>query len=331
MSIGMPVYNGEKYLPEALDSLRSQTFSDFELIIANNASTDGTERICKEYQAKDPRIRYYRNEKNLGAAQNFNNVLTLASAPYFKWAASDDLCAPDFLEKCIAVLDRDPSIILAYTRVSHIDGNHEPLNRRTYQLRSNSSKPHQRFRDLVCVSHDCTAVFGVFRSEILRRTSLIGNYVSSDRVLLAQLSLLGKFYEIPEFLFSRRIHPSATMVIPPSPYARTGWFDPAKDGQPVFPAWRIFFEYIVSIYRSPLGWNQKMPCYPQMVRWVRWNWRRLVRDLVVFGRYLLHPGLGLYRHGSTRPQLPDASAFCGDLGRRKKTVVSESRSEMREV
>lgn len=294
VSIGMPIYDGEKYLSEALDSLLSQTFSDLEVVISDNASTDGTERICKDYQTKDPRIRYYRNEKNLGAAWNFNKVLTLSSTQYFKWAATDDLCAPDFLEKCIAVLDRDPSVILAYTKTSYIDENSDLFDRITFRLRSDSPRVHQRFCDLVCVSHDCVAIFGVFRREVLKKTSLFRNYVSSDRVLLAELSLCGKFFEVPELLFSRRIHPSASMG-QLSPHARTWWYDPAKDGRPVFPGWRIFFEYIATVYRSSLGWNQKMRCYPQMIRWVRWNWRRLTKDLTVFAGHLVHPDSGVYR------------------------------------
>jgi cellulose synthase/poly-beta-1,6-N-acetylglucosamine synthase-like glycosyltransferase len=296
LTIGMPVHNGERYLSEALDSLLSQTFSDFELVISDNASTDGTERISREYVEKDSRVRYLRREENLGAALNFNGVLGLSSAPYFKWAATDDLCAPDFLLRSIEVLDRDPSVVLAYAKTSYIDENGKLLDRIAHELRSHSPNPHQRFRDLVCVSHDCVAIFGVFRREALDRTSLLGNYVSSDRVLLAQLSLLGKLHLVGEPLFFRRIHPSASMVRHPSPHARSGWFDSTRDGRPVFPAWRVFFEYLAAVYRSPLNWNQKMLCYPQMARWLRWNWRRLVKDVSVFGRHLLYPDLGLYRH-----------------------------------
>ena len=85
VSIGLPVYNGEKYLEQALISILSQTYTDFELIISDNASTDRTQAICREYAAKDPRIRYYCNEENLGAAPNHNRVFELASGEYFKW------------------------------------------------------------------------------------------------------------------------------------------------------------------------------------------------------------------------------------------------------
>ena len=97
VSIGLPVYNGENFLEFALDSILGQTFQDFELIISDNASTDATESICRRYAAKDSRIRYYRNPNNQGAAQNYNRVFALARGEYFKWAAHDDVCKPNYL------------------------------------------------------------------------------------------------------------------------------------------------------------------------------------------------------------------------------------------
>ena len=97
ISIGMPVYNGEKYIREALDSLLAQTFTDFELIISDNASTDNTEKICREYMSIDNRISYFRQKKNLGALVNFKFVLEHAKSNLFMWAAYDDLWAPNFL------------------------------------------------------------------------------------------------------------------------------------------------------------------------------------------------------------------------------------------
>ena len=121
VSIGLPVYNGEKFLKETLDSILAQTFEDFELIISDNASTDRTEEICKEYAAKDRRIRYYRNKENLGAGWNNNRVFELCTGEYFKWNAHDDVCAPEFLERCIKVLVQDPTVVLCYPKVTVID------------------------------------------------------------------------------------------------------------------------------------------------------------------------------------------------------------------
>jgi glycosyltransferase involved in cell wall biosynthesis len=114
VSIGMPVCNGAKFITEALDSILNQTFENFELIVSDNASTDETGKICREYMAKDSCIRYYRSKQNFGAAWNFNHVFKLSSGKYFKWAAHDDVIAPDFPLKCVEVLERDPSVVLCH-------------------------------------------------------------------------------------------------------------------------------------------------------------------------------------------------------------------------
>jgi glycosyltransferase involved in cell wall biosynthesis len=118
VSIGMPVYNGENFIVESLDALFAQTFTDFELIICDNASTDRTGEICREYAARDARIRYCRNETNIGASANYNLTFELARGDYFKWAAHDDICAPTYVERCVEALDRDPGVALAYRRAS---------------------------------------------------------------------------------------------------------------------------------------------------------------------------------------------------------------------
>ena len=125
VSIGMPVFNGEKFICEALDSLLAQTFTDFELIISDNASTDGTEAICGEYAAKDSRIRYVRQAENLGPAANFKYVLDVAVGEYFMWAAADDLWAPNFIDKCRHMLINDKyagMAMMAYVCTSRLSG-----------------------------------------------------------------------------------------------------------------------------------------------------------------------------------------------------------------
>src|SRR5947199_10486063 len=102
VSIGIPVYNAENFLREAIESIRQQTFTDFEIVISDNCSTDRTPQICEEYAAKDRRIRYVRNATNLGAGFNHRRVAELARGEFFKWQSRDDLCHPTFLERCVA-------------------------------------------------------------------------------------------------------------------------------------------------------------------------------------------------------------------------------------
>ena len=121
VGVGMPVYNGERYLEEALDSILAQSFDDFELVISDNASTDRTEEICRAYAHKDERIRYFRMRENYGVIDNFNNAFRLSAGEYFKWAASDDVCEHDYLRKAVEVLDRDPSVVRQLTRTGDQD------------------------------------------------------------------------------------------------------------------------------------------------------------------------------------------------------------------
>ncbi len=281
VSIGVPVFNGENYLAEALDSLLAQTFSDFEIIISDNASTDKTEEICRAYAARDRRIRYFRNEENLGASPNYNRTFELSSGEYFKWAAHDDLCAPEFLERCVEVLDQDTSVILCYSRIQAIDEHGAVLQSFDAKPKLGSPEPRERFYECVCVPHAQVAVFGLARASVLKKTRLIGNFSSSDRVLLGELALLGRFYEVPEFLLFKRHHPQQHWRVYPTRHLRQAWYDPARAGKITFPHWRLLREHLISIGRASLSWQDRTWCYIYMVWWMRLHWRYLAENLVL--------------------------------------------------
>jgi glycosyltransferase involved in cell wall biosynthesis len=127
LSIGLPVYNGERLLPQAIECLLAQTFGDFEIVIGDNASTDRTREICQDYVRRDRRIRYVRHEHNLGAVANFNRVFELSPSHLFKWAAHDDLHRETYLESCVKLLDRNPDAILAHTGTAFVDEFGQPF------------------------------------------------------------------------------------------------------------------------------------------------------------------------------------------------------------
>jgi glycosyltransferase involved in cell wall biosynthesis len=292
VSIGMPVYNGERFLREALDSVLAQTFEDFELIISDNASTDRTQEICQAYAAQDRRIRYYRNEENLGAAWNYNRVFELSTGEYFKWAAHDDLCAPEHLERCVEVLDRYPAVVLCYPKTTIIDEHGQQVENDSDGLNLRSPKPHERyahFHNRFRFGAKCNAILGLIRTSTLGMTPLIGSYVSSDRILLGELALRGEFYEIPEHLFFRRDHPQTSVRANPRSKERVTWFDPSRRGKLQLPGWRWFFEYLSSIRRVQISWYEKTHCYAQLGRWALWNWEKLSNDLIVAAKHVLRP------------------------------------------
>jgi glycosyltransferase involved in cell wall biosynthesis len=284
ISIGMPVYNGEKYLDQAIASILSQTYADFELIISDNASTDRTREICRHYADHDSRIRYQCNPRNIGAAKNFNLVFKRASGSYFKWMAHDDAIAPEFLSKCLDVLEQNPDVVLCHTRVKIIDTlDHVFGDFDAAPPKVSSPSPQERFGALITQDTVCHEVFGLIRKDALKKTRLIDSYIASDRILRAELGLWGEFYEIPECLFFLRDHAERSIRAMPAHQLRAAWFDPAHAGRKVFPHWRIFIEYLKCIQRVPLARNQRLTCYFHILRWIgtNLNWARMISDLLI--------------------------------------------------
>jgi glycosyltransferase involved in cell wall biosynthesis len=288
VSIGLPVFQGAKYLRDALDSIVAQTYGDFELLISDNGSTDETEDIVRSYAARDRRIRYARHGQNIGAAKNLNHVFQLATGEYFRWAAHDDILAPDCLAKCVEVLDGDRSVVLCHSRAKVIDERGSVIEEYAPPSPMRTDSPHasDRFLDLINVSHRCYEVFGLVRAAALRQTSLHGSYPISDRVLLMRLSLFGRFHELPEFLFFPRRHAEQSSQ-EANRYARTVWCDPTAAGKIIFPKWRIFAGFWATVPGTPLSWTDRVRCYRHLVRWTAHNSPALVRDLTEAGKILL--------------------------------------------
>jgi glycosyltransferase involved in cell wall biosynthesis len=299
VSIGMPVYNGERLLPETLDSILAQTFPDFELVISDNASTDATPEICRRYMDRDSRIRYERNATNIGIIANHNRTFRLSRAPYFKWQAHDDLLAPEFLERCVAILDEDQTTVLVGTRVALVDEHGAALpfdaTKGMYVTEDGEEIPrpagtdmlasHERIKRFGSVLTDVAGpvytefVYGLFRSDALRRTMLNEGYIGAEKVLLSRLSLMGRFREVPMELFVRRYHPGHA--------GRTGrsrWkgaIDIAKSYDPdrrviLFPLMRQVRGYLRAITDADITTAEKMRCALMVVNKVATvGWRRV--------------------------------------------------------
>ena len=287
VSIGLPVYNGSNYIELAIESILGQTLTDFELIITDNASTDGTEVICRRYAAREPRIRYHRNERNLGAGANFNRCFELAAGKYFKWAAHDDTLAPTYLERCVEVLEANPDAVLCQSLVRLIDARGNAVGVYDSELRgADSASPADRFVALVISTHWCTETFGLIRTAALARTRLIAPYFASDRALCAELALLGRCLQVPEPLFMNRDHPERC-VRAAYPDRRTvrHWYLPGADRPSLVdlcPMWSLYAEYWRMVRRHVPDLGQRLRCYGHLVRWlgVYWNAVRLLLEPV---------------------------------------------------
>jgi glycosyltransferase involved in cell wall biosynthesis len=312
VGIGLPVFNGEKYLKAALDSLLAQTFTDFELIICDNASTDRTGDICKEYVSKDNRVRYYRNAKNLGARMNYNRTVQLSRGKYFKWAAADDVHAPEYLKKCVEVLNKDPSIVLCHAKSSRINEQGMLIGTYDHKMRMDSLKVQERFGDLISImTNPCWPIFGVMRKDILMKTPLHGDYRGADANLLAELSLYGRLYEVPEYLFLRRDHSQAytkrfcsnqkynatrSLDEQMAWWSSTSWIN--------YTNWKNCYEFFNSINRVPLKLSKKLLCYREIFKWFfREGWKLFGNDIEQyflsrsnFGRTSIRVTKNLMRH-----------------------------------
>ncbi|MEM7333020.1 MAG: glycosyltransferase [Chloroflexota bacterium] len=266
VTIGVPIYNGEKYMRQAFDSILNQTFTDFEVIIADNGSTDNTVAICLEYAAQDDRIIFHQNETNLGAAFNYNKVFHLARGEYFRWAAHDDYNEPTALELMVKTLDENPEAILSYPKTILIDENDDLIEYHEdyYDLRSDSAS--KRFAKFFKSSAWCHPVFGLIRTEVLGRTGLIGNFASSDRVLLGELAVQGKCYEIPEHLAFRRLHPENSTEANQTDEAMMNWYDPMKKAKLLTPRVVRMIAYAKGINRAPISFGEKIKSYGVLFR-----------------------------------------------------------------
>lgn len=279
VSIGLPVHNGLPYLREAILSLLNQTFVDFELIISDNASEDGTLDVCEEFAQRDGRIRILRNAENHGAAENYNRLVHTAKGRYFKWAANDDVCLPTYLERCVEVLQGRPEVVLCYPKTQLIDAQGLPIRNYQDNMHFDESSAARRLRHVIRSVRKANCVFGVIRTESLRRTNLIGRYRASDYVLLAELAMLGCFYETPERLFLRRIHEMQSGE-GKSNQEIADWFHPRTSSGGTYPIWRLLGEHVRAVHRSPQPRTSRLACYFQLVHLLRKYRSALVREMV---------------------------------------------------
>ncbi|MFD9791137.1 glycosyltransferase family 2 protein [Streptomyces sp. NPDC059070] len=270
LSIGLPVYNGEEYLAESLDALLGQTYEDFELVISDNASTDGTEDLCRRYAAKDSRIRYLRLPRNIGATPNHNRVFAQSRGELFKWASHDDLYARDLLRRCVEALDERPDVILAHSDQAVIDGDGRLKVPYEYKISTDSPRAPERLRGLL-FEPGGDDFYGVLRADVLRRVKPLDSYHHADRTFVAEIALHGRFHQVPELLYFRRDHPTRAERANPSKRARCVNLDPRRAG-PLHPTPRLLAEYVAgfvaAIRRAPLSSADRRACYRHLSAWM---------------------------------------------------------------
>jgi glycosyltransferase involved in cell wall biosynthesis len=270
LTIGLPVYNGERYVGESLEALLGQSFTDFELVISDNASTDGTADICRRYEKQDSRLRYFRQPRNVGLAPNHNYVVQQARGELFKWASNDDLYARDLIERCVDALDKDQDVVLAHSWTAKVDDSGTVTMAFEYPLNTAASRAPERFRSLL-FDNGGDDDYGVIRTEVLRRTAMKESYHHADRTIIAELSLYGRFYQVPDWLYFRRDHADRAERACPTMRSRCANMDPRRADRLRHPAVRLYGEYvwayIRAIRRAPLSGAERRECLRYLGQW----------------------------------------------------------------
>jgi glycosyltransferase involved in cell wall biosynthesis len=271
LTVGLPVYNGASFVAESLEALLGQSFTDFELIISDNASTDATGDICREYEKQDERVSYYRQPSNVGLAPNHNFVVGKARGKLFKWAAGDDLYGRDLLKLCVEAMEADPDVVLAHSYTAMIDSSGAVTAALSYPLATSSRSAPERFRSLLFDSGGDDDG-GIMRTEVLRRTAMKESYHHADRTIIAELALHGPFYQVPDWLYFRRDHDERAERACPTVRKRCANMDPSRASRLRNPLPRLYAEYIwgyvAAIRRAPLTPADRRECYRVLRQWL---------------------------------------------------------------
>ncbi len=286
LDLGLPVYNGAQFIGPAIESILQQTFRDFTLTILDNASTDETQDICNAFVAQDSRVRYRRRDTNVGARRNFNDAFYAGDGKYFKWCAHDDLLEPTYLEACLAVLEADGDVVLCHARTELISITGDPLladptveefvdwrgvarSVRPVKGRGASPDPYRRFVSIVCHTSRAFDIFGVVRRDALAQTKLVRSYYGSDITLLAELSLHGRFHEIPETLFYKREHAGQSRSLRTAA-ARSKWMDPRNPPWHSLILGRNTWSLTGAVLRSSIPTAKKIQCLGLLIAIINW-------------------------------------------------------------
>jgi glycosyltransferase involved in cell wall biosynthesis len=271
LTVGLPVYNGERFLAASVEALLAQTFTDFELIISDNASTDRTREIAERYAAADPRVVYVRQPGNRGSAYNHNDVIRRARGELFKWASHDDLYHPQLLERCVELLDERPDVVVAHAWTAFVDEGGEIITTVPYPLSTDDPRPDVRFRSLLRVQGG-DDIYGVIRTSVLALVPPLGSHHLADRTFVTELALHGRFANVPQYLYFRRDHPERAERASPSIRSRCVQLDPRRADRLRHPVLRLLVEYVLAylaaVRRAPIDPAARRRCRRELVRWV---------------------------------------------------------------
>jgi len=274
----MPVYNRDKYVGASIEAHLNQTYTDFELILTDNFSTDRSEEVCRSYAERDPRVKYYRNPRNLGAAGNYRRCWELSTGEYFRWNPSDDFISPNVLARAVEILDQDSSIFVAYPRTKLVDADGKFLSDFDENLHLMDDRPSERWKGVQRNLRLGNLHYGLCRADKLRKTGLLRNYSGGDFPLIAEMTLYGKFYEIEDAYFYRRMHEEASSAMKNSADVMA-FYDPKKREKILLYNFVHLGANLRSITRAPIPFSEKLKTYTFEMRRLIWSRKAFAREL----------------------------------------------------
>ncbi|MEU7888150.1 glycosyltransferase [Microbispora bryophytorum] len=296
IGVGMPVYNGEPYLTGALASILGQRDADFELVIADNCSTDATEEICREAARNDPRVRYLRRERNVGVIANYNRIVHETRGEFFSFATADDEYRADRLALLSAALRDHPAASVAFSASEEIDEAGRRLGLWRSSAPTGASRPSHRLRAKLRDYDECLHLYGLIRRSAIARALPLAPVLAGDRVMIAELVLIGPFVLVDEPLLRHRNHPASDS----QRYDVRAWRRrevPDEDHRFFLPNVEEGRALMRAVRNAPLTRGERLACYAAM-----WPWLR--RNAVPMARNVAHVGIDLAR-GLRRRPAPD--------------------------
>ncbi|MEO1201634.1 MAG: glycosyltransferase [Pseudomonadota bacterium] len=277
VSVGIPTYNSEDSIGKTIDSVLAQTYPNISLHISDNASTDTTRQVCLDYVRNHRRLGYYRLPENIGVFRNYNEVFRKSNSPYFKWLSSNDWIDPEFLSACVRVLESNPDVVLVYPSVRLVDDDGVgDVYDGDFSLEMDD--PAERFIYLLQNIQLCNVFNGVYRTRAMQETRLNGAYRGSDGILMAELSLRGKFVLLPDALWSRRMTESTSTKLRTTEEKKQFF-----EGTPQNYDRRIQLKYtralFSSVFKADIGLASKLRCLVYLCRRTLWASRELLAEL----------------------------------------------------
>ena len=290
ITIGLPVYNGQKVLQAAIDSHLSQSYGDFALVISDNGSTDATEEICRRYAAQDDRISYLRSPVNRGILWNHRRVLEgLGEAtPYFRWAGADDVLEPGLLAAMVEVLRSRPEVEAVMPATKNIDEAGAIIRSMERTLNLESAVPYERARQILLANYQHVIAYGLLRAPSVRRMRTGPDYIGWDPVFIWELALRGRIFQLEQLALLRRVQPGSISRVKTAGEMRK-WVEPDARAGMNFPHWTWAYERARALLATSLPSREKLRISLLLLRATSWQRKDLARDVI----QAVRRGLGL--------------------------------------